>query len=262
MMEKDFGFRLKWLGCACFEMDFGDGTVVTDPFITDNNKMDLTWESIEKCDYIAVSHTHYDHVTDIPALVEKYYPYFLCGEFSAWELMKWADLNPLLMYPMSSDQELDFDFFKVKALYGRHILRGEPRMTLSKFIERAKSLPLVEECGLMDMSTCGEFEYRNFLYTLPNGTKILVWGNRLDRPDQRNILRKLNVDVAIMQITTNAPADTAAICKEMGCKVVIPHHFDYPGNAMKRVLATEEELKKLAPEIRFIIPEYGQWISL
>ena len=47
-----FGLRLKWLGCACFEMDFGGVTVVNDPWITPNVMNDLSWEAIEKCDYI------------------------------------------------------------------------------------------------------------------------------------------------------------------------------------------------------------------
>ena len=44
--------RLKWLGCSCFEMDFGDITIVSDPWITPNKKHELTWEAVEKCDYI------------------------------------------------------------------------------------------------------------------------------------------------------------------------------------------------------------------
>ena len=38
-----FGVRLKWLGCACFELDFNGFTVVTDPWISDNQCTDLTW---------------------------------------------------------------------------------------------------------------------------------------------------------------------------------------------------------------------------
>lgn len=263
MSEQRFGFRIKWLGCACFEMDFGEGTFVNDPYITDNAATELTWESVEKCDYITVTHAHFDHITDIPALVEKYRPYILCGEATAWGLMKWGDLNPLMMYPMSPDQELDFDFVKVKALYGRHVLRGGPDATLSSLIERGRNMPALDgRPDLLELVPCGEFEYRNFLYTLPNGTKILIWGNRLDRPDQRNILRQARPDIAIMQMTTNSAADTVTICKEMGCKVLIPNHIDVPKGYMERVLEVKDELEKRAPEIRYIIPEYGEWISL
>ena len=70
-------------------------------------------------------------------------------------------------------------------------------------------------------------------------------------------------DIAIMQMTGgNSAADTAKICREMGCKVVIPHHFDCPKDYTPFVEALGEELKKQAPEIRYIVPEYGEWISL
>ena len=262
-MSEKFGVRLKWLGCACFELDFGGVTFVNDPFVTDNTWMGLTWENVEKCDYITVTHTHFDHITDLPALVEKHRPYILCGERAAWELMHWADLNPLTMYPMYPDQELDFDSVKVKALYGRHVLRGGPDATLGRLIERARNMPaLAGRQDLLDMVPCGEFEYNNFLYTLPNGTKILIWGNRLDRPDQRNILRQLNPDIAIMQMTSNSASDTVSICMEMGCKVLIPNHFDFPQSHMDLVLETKKEAEKRAPAIQYIIPEYGQWIDL
>ena len=61
MSDQKFGIRIKWLGCACFEMDFGGVTVVNDPWITGNAKTELTWEDVEKCDYITLTHGHYDH---------------------------------------------------------------------------------------------------------------------------------------------------------------------------------------------------------
>ena len=66
-----FGLRLKWLGCACFEMDFDGLHIVNDPWITPNQKTELTWEDVEKCDYITLTHSHSDHIVDIPALMEK-----------------------------------------------------------------------------------------------------------------------------------------------------------------------------------------------
>ena len=54
----------------------------------------------------------------------------------------------------------------------------------------------------------------------------------------------------------------AAACKEMGCKVVSPHHIDFPGNYVRQIEALKEALAEIAPEIQFIIPEYNKWIEL
>ena len=256
-----YGIRLKWLGCACFEMDFDGLHVVSDPWITVNEKNDLTWEDVEKCNYITLTHAHHDHITDIPVLMEKYPAYLMCGELTALPLMKWANVNPMRMYPMTPNLELDMDKVKIKALYGRHgPLKGTAEERMANFAAHkfhGKS-ELLQELGLW-----GDFEYRNFLYTTPNGTKMLQWGNKISRPDQRNILKAEQPDIAIIQVTgTNKAEEMAASCKEMGCKVVIVHHIDYPGDYMRQTLALKDALAAIAPEVQFIIPEYNQWIEL
>lgn len=259
--QKSFDLRLKWLGCACFEMDFGDITIVNDPWITDNKHTELTWEAVEKCDYITLTHGHYDHTLDIPALVNKFSPFILCGENTALPLMKWADLNPMTVYPMQPGLELNLDAVKVKALFGRHNpLPG----TVNERAEGAKVHPVngSHPC-LAELSFWGDFEYRNFLFTTPNGTKILLWGNKLTLPEQRNTLREEKPDVLVIQITTpTAPVDAAKMCAELGCKVVIPNHTDFPKNYS--VLAAEfgEALAQYAPETKYIVPEYGKWIEI
>ena len=260
MSEQRFGFRIKWLGCACFEMDFGDATVVSDPWITANAKTDMTWENVERCDYITLSHGHFDHTLDIPALVEKFQSRILCGEFTAMPLMRWININPMSMYPMAPNLELDFDAVKIKALFGRHtILAGGANDRITIWENSPKN---AGDPNLIELGVLGDIEYRNFLFTMPNGTKILIWGNRLDRPEQRNQLREEKPDIAILQLTANSGIDTAAICKEIGCKVVIPHHFDFPNDYMHKVNDLKEELARIAPEIRCIVPEYGEWINL
>ena len=99
--------------------------------------------------------------------------------------------------------------------------------------------------------------------TTPDGVKIFIWGNTLDRPDQRSILRELKPDIAILQITGRNPIDKVVdICKDMECKVLIPNHIDFPKDYTAIATELGEEMAKNAPEIRFIYPEYGKWIEL
>ena len=256
-----FGVRLKWLGCACFELDFDGLHIVNDPWITPNEKTELTWEDVEKCNYITLTHSHHDHIVDIPALMEKFSAFLMCGEQTAMPMMKWANVNPMRVYPMSSNLELDMDKVKIKALYGRHgPLSGDAQERMERW-ENHKfhgQTPVTQELGLL-----GDLEYRNFLYTTPAGTKVLIWGNKIARPDQRNMLKAEGADIGIIQVTgANKAEDMAAACKEMGCKVVIPHHMDFPGDYMRSVNALKDALAAIAPEIQFIIPEYNKWIEL
>ena len=131
----------------------------------------------------------------------------------------------------------------------------------SGFTEAIKE-PIQSEV-LTELGILGDFEYRNFLYTTPGGTKMVMWGNKISRPDQRNMLIAEGADIGIIQVTgTNKAEDMAAACKEMGCKVVIPHHIDYPGDYMRQTNALKDALAEIAPEIQFILPEYNKWIEL
>ena len=256
-----FGLRLKWLGCACFEMDFDGLHIVNDPWITPNQKTELTWEDVEKCDYITLTHSHSDHIVDIPALMEKFSAYLMCGEMTALPMMKWANVNPMRIYPMSPDLELDFDSVKIKALYGRH--SPLPGTGLER-VERMKTGPFHGQSELLtELGILGDLEYRNYLYTMVNGTKVLIWGNKISRPDQRNMLKAEGADIAIIQVTGANKAELmAAACKEMGCKVVIPHHIDYPGDYSRQTENLKNALAQIAPEITFIVPKYNEWIEL
>lgn len=257
----DFGLRIKWLGCSCFEMDFGDVTIVSDPWITPNEKNDLNLESVEKCDFITLSHGHYDHTLDIPALVEKFNPYIMCGEHTAIPLMRWTDINPVRIYPMSPNLELDLESVKIKALYGRHSpFAGGAKARREWAVNHKVN---AGDPDLIELAFWGDVEYRNYLFTLRNGIKVLIWGNKLDSPGQRGILREAKPDIAILQLTPSNPPDSLAeICKEIGCKVVIPHHIDFPRDYSSAVIDFMKKIEAIAPEIRCIYPEYGTWFEL
>lgn len=255
------GVRLRWLGCACFELDFGGTTVVTDPWITANQRTELTWEVVEKCDCIALTHGHFDHILDIPALAKKFSPRILCADGTAVPLMKWADVNPMCVYPMSPNLELDLDAVCIKALFGRHgVLPG----TVNECMASIKTHSIVgTDPYLQELFFWGDIEYRNYLFTMPNGTKILFWGNPVILPEQRNAILKEKPDILILQITdSRTPAIAAKLCTQIGCKAVIPHHTDFPGDYRHNVDALGEELANHAPQTRYIVPAYGQWITL
>lgn len=260
-MNAGCGIRLKWMGCASFEIDFGSVTVVTDPWITDNPRNGLSWKDIEKCDYIVLSHSHFDHITDIPSLALRFDPFVLCGDMTAYTLMKWADLNPMKVFPLSAGTSIQLDQLRITALYGRHTLLP------GTYSERKKRWEESAYCGgdpeFIHLNQIGDFEYRNYLFTLSNGMKLLTWGNMLSWPGQRAFLKESGADVAVLQMTKkNDPREMAEVCGEMGCRIVIPQHTDFPLDYSDQGKQLKEELAVIAPEIHCIIPEYGKWISL
>jgi len=260
---KQYGVSIKWLAVASFEMKFGAKTVVSDPYITECVGTDLTWEAVEACDFITLSHAHWDHITDIPRLAEKFSPKILAGEMTALQLARWLNCSPALVYPMYPDTELDLGEFKVKALYGRHINLGFGLNTLVN--ERCADRPICKENpGILALQEIGSFEYRNYLFTLKNGVKILLWGSATT-PEQIAICKKEAPQIAIIQ-RSKSPEDIerkAAFAAEIGAEVVIPHHHDFTQVDDPSIIeAFRDAYLKRKPDGRFLIPEHGAWMEL
>lgn len=165
---------------------------------------------------------------------------------------------------MHPDMELDLDTVKIKALYGRHTDTG------NGYNDQVASLatrPVVQaDFTMNELQGYGSLEYRNFLYTFPNGTKVLLWGND-PTPEQKNILKNLSPDIAILQYTKQAkdPEAMARLARDIGCKVVIPHHMDLKKTKeeyLPGVAQFEEAFCALVPDGTFICPENGIWIDL
>lgn len=261
-MEKSYGISIKWLAVTSFELRCNGLTVVTDPYITECAGTDLTWEAVENCDIICLGHSHWDHITDIPRLVEKYKPKLLCGDQTAMPLAKWLNYTPTLIYPMYPDTELDFGDVKIRALYGRHTDQGSGFNDLCARLEANENC--VKDPGMASLQPIGSLEYRNFLFTLPNDTKVLLWGND-PTIEQINICKALKPDILIIQRSTTPEqiAEKARFAAAIGCKVVIPHHHDFREVEDPSIVAKfKEEFLNLVPDGVFVTPEHGKWIHL
>jgi len=261
-MKRNYGIDIKWLAVTSFEMKFGSTTVVSDPYVTECVGTDIDWTAIENCNIITLSHAHWDHVTDIPRLIEKYSPMILCGDTTAMPLAAWLNYTPSYIYPMYPDVELDFGEVKVKALYGRHTNLGRGWNDL---VARLENYELCKkDPGIASLQAVGSMEYRNYLFTTPEGAKLLLWGG-IPSVDQVNICKALKPDIAIIQRPTsleNAVAK-AEFAAAIGCKVVIPHHHDFMKvDDPKNVNMFREEFLSRVPDGIFIAPKHGEWIHL
>lgn len=261
-MRGKFGVSIKWLSVTCFEIRCDGMTVVSDPFVTDCENTSLTWEAIENCNIVCLSHAHFDHITDIPKLIEKFRPLLLCGDQTAMPLAKWLNYSPSRIHPMYPDMELDFGKIKIRALHGRHSEQGQGFNDLCESLSKYRPCKESEEVNALQ--GIGSMEYRNYLFTLPNGTTILLWGNDAT-PEQISICKALKPDIAILQRSVNLETvkKKAEFAAAIGCKVLIPHHMDYPRVTSAELLeAFKEEFLQRVPDGVFINPSHGEWIDL
>jgi len=259
-----YGLKAKWLSVASFEFVKDGHHIVTDPFITLNENSTCTWEDVEGCELMTLSHVHWDHITDIPVLMKKFPKApLLTGSLSALPLCTWGNLIPQDVFPMDSNLELDFDWVKVKALFGRHVAFGN---TVNELESQLRRKPFVDR-AMGDMQILGTLEYRNFLFTFPDGVKLLVWGNDFTTI-QKNIVKDLHVDIAVIQATKQLrdPDGFVDFVKKSGAKVVIPHHMDLKKPYEEYIPELTEMKNRIEKEVEgctFLLPEnHGIWMDL
>lgn len=74
--------RLRWLGTAGLEFKIGDTILAIDPFFTRPSLREvlfgrmrpdgeLTARLMPRCDYVLITHPHYDHLMDVPSVVRQ-----------------------------------------------------------------------------------------------------------------------------------------------------------------------------------------------
>ena len=75
---------MRWLGTACFEIVLPSGkTMVLDPYMDDSYTAPIRSDQIEGCDYILITHGHFDHVTDVGKLADRFGPKIFCSDTTA-----------------------------------------------------------------------------------------------------------------------------------------------------------------------------------
>ena len=258
--------RIRWIDTSCVEIETEQGKrIVSDPYIDECPNHPVSSDDIGAMDYILVSHTHFDHISQLNKYFELYRPRILTGPLSGFRLLKDLDLSGQCVYGLENGETLDFGdtrFLRLSAKHSipgrksRHLVReseviGEFRDT---FGVGEKYLPLMSE---------GFYEFSNFMIETADNTRILLWGSGVSH-EQAEKARGLRPDIILMQIPSNPAPQIAELVRICGASLVIPHHHDtYYGSRDVGAMIGEiaSEIGKSAPWVRVVDPVPGKWYT-
>ncbi len=219
------GIRLRWLNTAGFEIEMSNGKhILLDPFLTGNVKGLECWpvslDQIQRCDYLLLSHIHFDHAQDVAA-IQKKFPgtYIFVPALSADPLCQTQDLNCARMFPVHNGDKIEFDDLTIQVFTGRH--------TESPRGYRPSGKDFVDKRGKQDkMMWFGNLELVNYLITTSDGTRILVWAG-MTSSDQKHLFAGVKPNIALMHVSPKQDfGEFAALTAAMGTQIIIPHHYD------------------------------------
>lgn len=263
---------LTYLGVAGFSLQSEGHTMLFDPYVTrravDDDDMTLVPDGavIERyvparADVIVVSHSHFDHVLDVPEIAHRTGA-VVFGTSSTAELARASHVPERQIVSASGGEELIFKTFRVRAVEALHSLTGQPNVPIAP----APGLPL----RVRDYQEGGTLQYwvrfaGHSLYFV--GTANLI--------DERLLGIEADIAIVAVGLRDKVPDYTCRLLRALGLpELVVANHFDAwqeplrPGlmqlSAETRadLAAFEAEVHTCAPDTRVIIPEWLEPIAL
>lgn len=249
--------KIKWLTNAAFELTVNNKLITIDPSVRGMMFKGFDESVYKKPDYIIVSHLHWDHISEIRYLYDKYKPVIISGNSGREQLLDYLDGNHADVYPAIVNIELDFGVFKVKPLYAIHRNLGK-KLNEPVSEEKLQQLKALDS-KMPEIQKMGTLEMTNYLLTLENGYRILIWGGEFGIL-QENMLRDVKPDLALVQFSPTMPEKLMGIINAVKPKKIIPYHHDI-SLTVSQWMPLLENFKKQCP-YEFIILNNGEEIAI
>ena len=209
--------QLRWLGNAGFEFQLGQTTLIVDPFLTRPRFYQTYFghvapdeaalrKHIPRCDAILVTHAHFDHCMDAPAIALRTRAR-VYGSTNTCRLMKAARLPTEQTYKIANGDSFDINNIHVSVLPAAH--PWIPGYTFGK-LRRELEFPLRLRDYRMDACFSFLLEYE--------GTRILVWSST--RPEGAPRADLLTCRAVSSQRWYDKLLD------QVQPKLVLPQHWD------------------------------------
>jgi L-ascorbate metabolism protein UlaG (beta-lactamase superfamily) len=228
---------LTWLGHSAFRFDSPGGKrVYVDPFLGENPKCPDSERSPERCDLIALTHGHDDHVGDTVELAKR----FECPVVALVELRGWLSgqgLEPNMAHAPNKGGTAVVDGIKITLTTANHS---------SSAYEDGHFLYLGEPAGLV--------------IEVENGTKLYFAGDTNVFGDMQLIGRIYQPDVAILPIGdhfTMSPREAAVALELLAVRRCVPCHY----GTFPILTGTPDQLRELT-DVEVLSPEPGETVEI
>ncbi|MEM6717793.1 MAG: metal-dependent hydrolase [Bacteroidota bacterium] len=190
--------KITYLGHASLHIEFGDTSIIVDPFITGNPMASIIDINSLEADYILVTHAHQDHILDVETIAKNTGATIV----SNYEVAMHYGAKEFNIFPMNHGGTYTTEVFSAKYVNAIH----------------TSSFP--------DGSYGGQ--PGGFVLTA-NGKSIYIAGDTALTYDMKLIPLHTQLDLAILPIgdTFTMGVDDAVIASDfVACDKVLGYHYD------------------------------------
>jgi L-ascorbate metabolism protein UlaG (beta-lactamase superfamily) len=254
--------KLRWLGWACFEIILPSGKVlITDPFIDYSPSSPIKTDQLIGADYISLTHTHFDHCTDVGSLVKKYHSKVICPVSMAGRLIEFFGLDWANVIRVRAGDRIIFDDLQVEVKRAEHI---HLHYTREEELRAYYPPPLNEMMPAMIAADLHQMPVRdmemvNYVFQTGDNLRTLMYGG-ITAEYLRHEVVQTHPNIALFQALDPAlVADFAALC---GAEVVIPYHHDMRMEDTHRLAGELAGLLEARTRAKCLDIEPGKWYEV
>ena len=275
------GGTLQWLGTAGWTVRTPGQVLLVDPYLSryptglaagafnpatrlevDEAAVDA---AVDAADTILVTHTHWDHMNDVPYLARRHGARVV-GTMTTYWTARAMQVPERQLLPVKGGEVLELDDLVVRVVSSLHSRTGSGSLLFPGTRSEVPPPPQV-------ISDLPEGDTLSFVIQRPDGPRVYLSGAS-DVDEQA--LSGVEADVAIISVPSNhvtwqyIPRLLAALGRP---NVVVPVHWDdfespptQPPTASAasraRLDETVREIRRVSPRSRVIIPDYATELAL
>ncbi len=255
--------KITWYGTASISIHNNNDSILFDPFTMMNEN--LPSPSIDQFalfDNIFITHSHFDHIIDVPRILNSGNATVYCSRDSANLLIK-DGVDQRRIALIAPGAIIKKGSMEISVFRGRHI-QFDLKIILKTLLNR-RTLSNIQEVRKISRLAKLYPEGEVFLYKISTGEKTILHLGSLNLDPDESYPEKCDLLTIPYQGRSDLDTYSMQFIEKLKPKALYLHHYDDafpPVSSAPKIIPFQKKVSSTYPRLPVIVPSYGETIVL